>query len=103
LKPAARRGYDLVAQTARGMIRLYQLTFSSLFGQSCRYLPTCSHYMDEAIVRHGLWAGLWVGLARLCRCHPWGGAGYDPVPDALPPSAAWWRPWSYGHWRVRQE
>jgi putative membrane protein insertion efficiency factor len=103
LKPAARPGADLAAQTARGMIRLYQLTFSAIFGQRCRYLPTCSHYGDEAIARHGLWAGVWIGLARLCRCHPWGGAGYDPVPLELPAAAVWWRPWSYGLWRLPQE
>ena len=60
---------------ARGAIRLYQLTLSSLLGRQCRYLPTCSDYADEAICRHGLWAGGWMGAARICRCHPLGGSG----------------------------
>ncbi len=83
---------------ARRLIRLYQLTFSALLGNQCRYNPTCSHYADEAIARHGVWAGGWMGAARLCRCHPWGGSGFDPVPPA-PPGARWDRPWRYGRWR----
>ena len=62
-------------------IRLYQLTFSAIFGRPCRYLPTCSDYMSEAIVKHGIGRGLALGTARICRCHPWGGHGFDPVPD----------------------
>lgn len=62
-------------------IRLYQLTFSAIFGRTCRYLPTCSDYMSEAIVKHGIGRGLALGTARICRCHPWGGHGFDPVPD----------------------
>lgn len=84
---------------AHGLIRFYQLTLSSLLGRQCRYLPTCSHYTDEAIARHGVWAGGWMGAARFCRCHPWGGAGYDPPPVERPPGA-WWRPWQYGRWRM---
>jgi uncharacterized protein len=80
-------------------IRAYQLTLSSLIGGRCRYLPTCSDYADEAIARHGVWAGGWIGLARICRCHPCGGAGYDPVPERLPPGGAWYRPWRFGRWR----
>jgi putative membrane protein insertion efficiency factor len=80
-------------------LRAYQLTLSSVAGSHCRHLPTCSAYMDEAIERHGLWAGGFVGLARLCRCHPFGTAGFDPVPDELPRHARWWRPWTYGRWR----
>ncbi|WP_026605733.1 membrane protein insertion efficiency factor YidD [Methylocapsa acidiphila] len=80
-------------------IRAYQLSLSALIGAHCRHLPTCSSYMDEAIIRHGVWAGGFMGLARLCRCQPWGTAGYDPVPQSLPPGAHWLRPWSYGRWR----
>jgi uncharacterized protein len=82
-------------------IRAYQLSLSSLIGRHCRYLPTCSDYTDEAIAKYGLWAGGSMGLARLCRCHPWGGAGYDPVPAEIPPGAHWALPWRYGNWRQK--
>jgi len=84
---------------AHGAIRAYQLTLSSVIGRHCRYFPSCSEYTDEAILRHGLWAGGWIGLARICRCHPWGSSGLDPAPERLPPRAAWYRPWRYGRWR----
>ena len=61
-------------------VRAYQATLSRLLPPMCRYQPTCSHYMVEAIERHGPVRGLWLGTKRLCRCHPWGGQGYDPVP-----------------------
>jgi len=77
------------------VIRAYQLTLSAIVGSHCRHLPTCSAYMDEAIARHGLWAGGAMGIARFCRCHPWGTAGFDPVPKELPSDARWWRPWTY--------
>jgi putative membrane protein insertion efficiency factor len=60
-----------------GLIRAYQLSISMLVGRWCRHLPTCSAYMDEAVMRHGLWTGGWMGLARLCRCHPYGTSGID--------------------------
>ncbi len=63
------------------LIRIYQLSFSMLFGRSCRYLPTCSDYASEAIEKHGAWRGFLLGLARVSRCHPWGGDGFDPVPE----------------------
>jgi uncharacterized protein len=83
------------------LIRAYQLSFSAVLGRQCRYLPTCSEYTDEAIAHYGLWAGSFMGLARLCRCHPWGGSGFDPVPDRFDPAAHWTQPWRYGHWRQR--
>jgi hypothetical protein len=67
-----------------GLIRLYQLTLSSVMGRRCRFLPTCSEYAAEAIARHGAGRGSWLALKRVCRCHPWGGHGFDPVPDKLP-------------------
>jgi putative membrane protein insertion efficiency factor len=82
-------------RAAHCVIRAYQLTLSSLAGSHCRHLPTCSAYMDEAISRHGLWAGGWLGLARLLRCHPWGTSGFDPVPETLPREARWWLPWTF--------
>ncbi|MCW6509123.1 membrane protein insertion efficiency factor YidD [Lichenifustis flavocetrariae] len=89
---------SVVRFAAHGLIRAYQLTLSGVLGRQCRFLPTCSSYTDEAIARHGLWYGGWMGAARFCRCRPWGGAGYDPVPSALPPRASWDRPWRAARW-----
>ena len=89
----------LPGQAARAAIRGYQLSFSSLTGRHCRHLPSCSEYADEAIQRHGLWAGGWMGLARICRCGPGGTSGLDVVPEALPDKSAWYKPWRYGRWR----
>ena len=69
---------------AHALIQLYRLTLSALIGLECRHLPTCSAYADEAIGRFGLWAGGWMTLARLCRCHPLGTSGLDFVPPSLP-------------------
>jgi putative membrane protein insertion efficiency factor len=55
------------------LIRTYQLTLSALMGRRCRYLPTCSDYARHAIEKHGAWRGFLLGLARVSRCHPWGG------------------------------
>ncbi|MES1157388.1 MAG: membrane protein insertion efficiency factor YidD [Alphaproteobacteria bacterium] len=83
-----------------GLIQVYKWTLSPLVGRGCRYLPTCSSYAADAIRRHGAWPGGWMAAARLCRCHPWGGSGYDPAPAALKPNS-WWRPWRYGDWAWR--
>ncbi len=100
-----RRLRRAVAAVPRLMLRapilLYRYTLSSFLGRQCRYLPTCSAYADEAIARHGAWAGGWMAAARLCRCHPWGGHGFDPVPQCLPAQGRWDRPWRYGLWRQR--
>ncbi len=61
-------------------IRFYQKAISPHFPPTCRYQPTCSHYTLEAIQTHGAIKGMWMGLRRISRCHPWGGSGYDPVP-----------------------
>ena len=61
-------------------IRFYQLAISPHFPPACRYTPTCSQYAIEAIRKHGPLKGLWLGVKRICRCHPGGGSGYDPVP-----------------------
>jgi putative membrane protein insertion efficiency factor len=96
---------EYAAQTpallARGLIQTYRVTLSSVAGRNCRYLPTCSAYMDEAIARHGLWAGGWMGLSRICRCQPWGDSGFDPVPASPPSGADALHPWRYGSWRRR--
>jgi hypothetical protein len=86
---------------ARGLIKVYRYTLSPLVGFRCRHLPTCSEFADEAIDRFGLWAGGWMTLARLCRCHPFGSAGLDFVPEKLPPGARWYMPWRYGRWTGR--
>jgi putative membrane protein insertion efficiency factor len=83
----------------RGLVKAYRYTLSPLVGFRCRHLPTCSEYADEALERHGLWAGSWMIMARLARCHPWGTAGLDFVPDTLPAKARWFLPWRYGTWR----
>lgn len=67
----------------RGLIRLYQLVVSPILPGACRYLPTCSDYAMEAVSRHGPVLGGLLTARRLCRCHPWGGHGYDPVPDGF--------------------
>ncbi len=61
-------------------IRFYQGAISPLIGQRCRYTPTCSHYMIEAIEEWGVLKGGWMGIKRISSCHPLGGHGYDPVP-----------------------
>lgn len=63
-------------------IHVYRLFFSPFLGRHCRYHPTCSAYALEAIDTHGAWRGGLLALKRLSRCHPWGGAGHDPVPGA---------------------
>ena len=75
------------------LIRGYQLTLSAFIGRHCRHLPTCSEYAREAIGRHGAWAGFWLGLFRVLRCHPLGTHGFDPVPEAVPRRE--WRFWRY--------
>ena len=61
-------------------IRVYQIALSPFLPTSCRYSPTCSHYSQEAVQQYGTTKGVWLGLKRLARCHPWGGKGFDPVP-----------------------
>ena len=62
-------------------IRFYQRFISPLSPPNCRYYPTCSNYMIKAIMIWGPFKGAWLGLRRIFRCHPWGGHGYDPVPE----------------------
>ncbi|MEO8112932.1 MAG: membrane protein insertion efficiency factor YidD [Phenylobacterium sp.] len=64
----------------RGALRAYKLTLSPLIGRQCRFLPTCSEYAADVLISHGPWRGALLAGQRLCRCHPWGRAGYDPPP-----------------------
>lgn len=68
------------------LIRFYQLTLSSIMGRQCRFLPTCSDYARQAIEKHGVWSGGKLALRRIGRCHPWGGDGFDPVPECIDPA-----------------
>lgn len=63
------------------LVRGYQATLGAIMPPVCRYQPTCSRYAVEALERHGALRGSWLTVRRLVRCNPWGGMGYDPVPD----------------------
>lgn len=76
-----RRESSALSAVAIGLIRAYQWVISPLLPKSCRFAPSCSEYAAEAMARHGLLAGGVLAARRLLRCHPWGGDGYDPVPD----------------------
>ncbi|MDG2054994.1 MAG: membrane protein insertion efficiency factor YidD [Phycisphaerales bacterium] len=70
------------------MVRAYQATFASFMGGHCRFQPTCSVYSIDALKTHGARRGVWLTIKRLCRCHPLGGFGYDPVPPNKQTSSA---------------
>jgi hypothetical protein len=74
-RPASLLAYALLA-----VVRGYQVLLSPIVGGACRFEPSCSQYMTEAIERHGAGRGSWLGIRRLARCHPLGSHGYDPVP-----------------------
>ncbi len=61
-------------------IKFYRTCISPFTPPSCRFTPTCSQYAMEAIIKHGPVKGGWLAVKRICRCNPWGGSGYDPVP-----------------------
>ncbi len=63
------------------LVKLYQNLISPLTPATCRYEPTCSHYTIEALQKHGLFKGGLLSTKRIFSCHPWGGSGYDPVPE----------------------
>lgn len=62
-------------------IRAYQYAISPLLGNHCRFHPSCSCYTHEAIQKHGVVKGTWLGVRRIAKCHPWHEGGYDPVPN----------------------
>lgn len=86
---------------ASAPVHVYRWTLKAFVGHWCRYEPTCSAYALEAIERHGGWYGWWMTTARLCRCHPWGASGYDPVPETLDAAATPLTPWRAGRWSGR--
>jgi uncharacterized protein len=79
--PQRERSELSVAQrTALAVLRGYKLLLSPLFTGACRFHPSCSTYMAEAVFSHGVFEGVWLGIRRLARCHPLGSSGFDPVP-----------------------
>lgn len=66
-------------KAARALIRLYQLTFSSVLGGQCRFHPTCSQYALDALAKYGFWRGTIKALVRVAKCHPFHPGGYDPA------------------------
>jgi uncharacterized protein len=92
-----------LARIAITLVLIYRYSFSALLGRQCRYQPTCSEYALDALRLHGFWPGAFMTLARVCRCGPFGGHGYDPVPRTLRAGARWWLPWRYGAWRSPRE
>ena len=77
----------LLAQPLIWLVRAYQVVLSPVMGGACRFEPSCSNYMIEALKVHGAFKGTLIGLWRILRCHPFGAHGYDPVPPK-------------GRWRV---
>jgi len=69
-----------VVRLLRGLVRAYQVFVRPWLPPACRYQPTCSEYALAALQIHGAVRGTWLATRRICRCHPWGGAGHDPVP-----------------------
>ena len=92
---------EIAKAIAKAPVHAYRWTLKPLIGMECRHLPSCSEYALEAIDVNGAWRGGWLALSRVCRCHPWGTHGLDPVPDITHdrhPLA----PWRYGRWRRRR-
>ncbi len=63
-----------------GLLKAYRAVISPIYGQVCRYHPSCSAYALEAVTVHGSVRGSWLAVRRVGRCHPWAAGGYDPVP-----------------------
>ena len=61
------------------LINFYKYLISPLLGNNCRYLPTCSEYTKESVKKFGIISGVWLGLKKIIRFHPWGKGGYDPI------------------------
>ena len=70
---------NIFKNIAISLINLYKYLISPLLGNNCRYLPTCSEYTKESIIKYGVVKGFWLGLKRIAKCHPWGKSGCDPI------------------------
>ena len=77
--------YDPMRWLLIGLLRGYRVAISPLYGQVCRYHPSCSAYALDAVTTHGSLRGSWLTVRRLSRCHPWAAGGYDPVPPPKSP------------------
>jgi hypothetical protein len=71
----------LLARPLLGLVWIYRRAVSPFLGVNCRFVPSCSDYAAQALKEYGAFAGGWLALKRVCRCHPWGGSGYDPLPE----------------------
>lgn len=71
----------LLALPLLGLVWIYRLLISPWLGNNCRFSPSCSQYAMDALRLHGAFRGSWLAAKRIGRCHPWGGSGYDPVPE----------------------
>lgn len=72
----------MIVKILQATFKLYYWLVSPWLGNRCRFVPSCSEYAHQALNQHGAVKGLWFTFRRLCRCHPWGGHGHDPVPQA---------------------
>jgi putative membrane protein insertion efficiency factor len=70
----------MLAKIAIFLLKTYKYVVSPHLPSACRFTPTCSVYMTDAVSKYGFFKGLRLGIKRLSRCHPWGGSGYDPIP-----------------------
>lgn len=70
---------DLLTRMTIRLVRFYQRFVSPILGSSCRFRPTCSEYMIQALQKYGFWKGTWLGLKRIGRCHPFNAGGFDPL------------------------
>ena len=74
--------WGLPALGVLNLIKAYKILISHLFTGSCRFLPSCSSYAQEAVTLHGALKGSWLAVRRISRCHPLGRSGFDPVPGS---------------------
>ncbi|WP_394826229.1 membrane protein insertion efficiency factor YidD [Pendulispora albinea] len=74
----------MVLHVLLALIRFYQRFISPLFGNVCRFEPSCSRYAASCLEGHGVWKGGLLSLRRLCKCHPFHSGGFDPPPPRLP-------------------